>query len=255
LQCKVILLYKVSEERAMSDATGTKDGPHTDNAAGTEPGEGTAMDEETAMDARSAAAIMADADERARRELTPNALAIFAGWGLVFLLCNGIIWLAVHSQRPYTGPPGWTLGLVAVLAISFLTGYAAILNRAARGVGGVTARSRRTVYLSVAAGLAAVFAIEGGLRSSGASIGTTDLVGASGPILVYGLVCAGSAFAWRKRDMFALGLWLIAVAVGSVFAGAATAWGIDALAPAVGIVVALAVRRGQLGARGELSRS
>ena len=137
------------------------------------------------------------------------------------------------------------LGLVAALVAIFLASYAAILNRAARGVGGVTARSRLIIYLSVTAGLVAVFAIEGGLRSSGASIGTTDLVGASGPILVSGLACAGSALAWRRPDMSALGLWLIAVAAGSIFAGAATAWGIDALAPAAGVLVVLAVRRGR----------
>jgi hypothetical protein len=243
----------------MGEATGTRDGHGTGSGArtapGEGPGEGTAMDEETTMDARSAAAIMRDADERAKRELSPNGLAIFAGWALAFLLCNGIIWLAVHGQRPYSGPPGWALGVVAALVLIFLAGYAAILNRAARGVGGVTARSRLIVYLSVAAGLVAVFVIEGVVRASGASIGTTDLVGASGPILVYGLVVAGSASAWRQRDMFALGLWLIAVAVGSVFAGVPAVWGIDALAPAAGILVALAVRRRRPTAPGKPSRS
>jgi hypothetical protein len=229
----------------MGETTGTRDGPGMGNEAGTAQGERTAMDDEATMDARSAAAIVQDADEHARRELSPNGLAIFAGLALVFFLCNGIIWLAVHGRRPYLGPPGWILGLVTGLVLIFVIGYAAILNRAASGVGGVTARSRRIVYLSVAAGLVAVFAIEGGLRSSGASIGTTDLVGASGPILVYGLISAGFASAWRQRGMFALGLWLIAVAVGSVFAGPATAWGIDALAPAAGILVALAIRGGR----------
>jgi hypothetical protein len=238
----------------MGETTGTRDGPDTGNGARTAPGGGTAMDDETTMDARSAAAIMQDADEHARRELSPNGLAIFAGWALAFFLCNGVIWLAVHGQRPYLGPPGWTLGLVAALVFIFLIGYAAILNRAARGVGGVTARSRLIIYLSITAGLVAVFVVEGVLRSSGASIGTTDLVGASGPILVYGLVCAGSAFAWRQRDRFALGLWLIAVAVGSAFAGAVTAWGIDALAPAAGVLVALAVRRGRPIVPGEPGR-
>ena len=197
----------------------------------------------TTMDPQVAAAIMRDADEHARSELTPNGPVIFAGWALAFLLCNGVIWLAVRGQRPYLGPPGWTLGVVAGLVLIFVIGYAAVLNRAASGVGGVTARSRRIVYLSVVAGLVAVFAVEGGLRSSGASVSTTSLIGASGPILVYGLVCAGSAAAWRQRDTLILGLWLIAVAAGSVFAGAATAWGVDAVAPAAGILVALAVRR------------
>jgi hypothetical protein len=216
------------------------------------PGDG--MDEMT-MDAGSAAAIMRDADEHARRELTPNSVAIFVGLALLLVLTNGIIWLTVHGQRPYAGPPGWVLGMVSGIVLIFVIGYAAIVNRAASGVGGATARSRRIVYLSTAAGLVAVFAIEGGLRASGASIGTTDLVGASGPILVYGLSCAGFASVRRQWDIFALGLWLIAVAIGSAFASAATVWGIDAVAPAVGILVALAVRHGHLGEPSKLSRS
>lgn len=217
-------------------------------------GAGAAMNEEAAMDPQKAAAIMRDASEHARRELTPNGPAIYASWALVLLLSNGIIWLAVRGQRPYLGPPGWALGVVTGIVVIFLICYAAIAGRAASGVGGATARRRRVAYLSVAAGLVAVFAIEGGLRASGASIGTTDLVGASGPILVYGLASAGSAAASRQRTTAALGLWLIAVAACSAFATAATVWGIDAIAPAAGILIMLAVRRRRPSGPGMLSR-
>lgn len=209
-------------------------------------GGGAAMTEEAAMDPRDAATIMRDAGEHARRELNPNDPVIYASWALVLLLTNGIIWLAVRGQRPYLGPPGWALGVVAGLVVIFLIAYAAVISRAASGVGGATARRRRAVCLSVAAGLVAVFAVEGGLRASGASIGTTDLVGASGPILVYGLAIAGSAAASRQRTAAALGLWLIAVAAGSAFASAAAVWGIDAIAPSAGILIMVAVRRRRL---------
>ncbi len=229
-------------------------GETTADSPGTGNGAGSAMDEEPAMDPRDAAAIMRKASEHARRELTPNGPVIYAGLALVLLVCNGIVWLGVRGQRPYLGPPGWALGVVAGVVVIFVTGYAAIVNRAASGVGGATARWRRAVYLSVAAGLVAVFAIEGGLRASGASIATTDLVGASGPILVYGLAIAGFASASRQWATAALGLWLIAVAAGSAFASATTVWGIDAIAPAAGIAIMLAVRRGRIGGPGRLSR-
>ncbi len=201
------------------------------------------MSEDTAMNPHDAAAVLANASEHARRELTPNGPAIYAAWALGLLLSNGIIWLAVRGQHPYAGPPGWALGVVTGIVIVFLIGYAAIMNRAAAGVGGATMRRRRGVYLSVAAGLIAVFAIEGALRASGASISTTDLVGASGPILVYGLASTGYAAASRQPATAALGLWLTAVAIGSAFASAATVWGIDAAAPAAGILTMLALCR------------
>ncbi len=48
--------------------------------------DGADMDEGTGMDAQSAAVIMREARERARRELTINHPAIFATWALVYLL-------------------------------------------------------------------------------------------------------------------------------------------------------------------------
>lgn len=215
----------------MSGAAVTSNGPGT--------GDG------PAMDARSAAGVMRQAQERASGELTINRPLLLGCAGLVYLLAYGVVWLAVRGQRPYQGPPGWAVGVVTGLALIAVIATAAIVNRAVRGVGGASRRSRRVAILALTAGLVAVWGAEGGLLAAGASIGTVDLIGASGPVLVAGLVIAGAASAWRRWSGLGLGCWLIAAAIGSAFAAPATVWGIDALAGCTGFLfaAAIAVRR------------
>jgi general stress protein CsbA len=193
------------------------------------------------MDLLSAADIMQQAQEHASSELTVNRPLLLAGDGLVFLLAYGTVWLAVRGQRPYQGPPGWTLGVLTGLVLIAAIMLAAILNRAVSGVGGQSRRRRRIVLVSLAAGQVAVWAAEGGLYAAGASIGTVDLIAASGPILVAGLVIAAAVCAWRQWPGLGLGIWLIAAAAGSAFAAPATVWGIDALAGCAGFMFAAAI--------------
>ena len=195
------------------------------------------------MDPLSAADIMRQAQEQARGELTINRTLLLGGAGLFYLLAYGIVWLAVRGQRPYQGPPGWTLGVLTGLILIAVLMVGAVVNRAVSGVGGQSQRRRRIVFASFAAGLVAVWAIEGGLYAAGAGIGTVDLIGASGPILVAGLVIVAAVYAWRQWSGLglALGIWLVAVAVGSAFAAPATVWGIDAVAGCAGFLFAAAI--------------
>jgi hypothetical protein len=206
------------------------------------------MNQGTGMDAQDAAGILQQAREHARSELTVNRPLLLGGAGLFYLLAYGTVWLAVRGQRPYQGPPGWALGVMAGLVLVAVFMVAAVLNRAVSGVGGRSARRRRVAFVWLGAGLVAVWAIEGGLYAAGAGIGTVDRIGASGPILVAGLVIAGAAAAWRQRPGLGLGIWLIAAAAGSVFAAPAAVWGIDALAGCAGLLFAAAIssRRGRL---------
>ena len=205
----------------------------TRNSQGADDGPG--------MDPLSAADIMQQAQEHARSELTVNRPLLLAGAGLFYLLAYGTVWLAVRGQRPYQGPPGWTLGVLTLLVLILVLMLAAVLNRAVSGVGGQSRRRRRIAVLALAAGQVAVWAIEGGLYAAGANIGTVDLIAASGPFLVAGLIIVGAAQVWRQRYAIGLGLWLIAVAVGSAFAAPATVWGIDALAGCAGFLFAAAI--------------
>jgi hypothetical protein len=214
-------------ELIMGEMAGTTNGQDTDDGPG--------------MDALSAADIMQQAQEHAKSELTVNRPLLLGGAGLFYLLAYGTVWLAVRGQRPYQGPPGWTLGVVTGLVLIVVIMVAAVVNRAVSGVGGQSRRRRRIALLSIAAGQVAVWAIEGGLYAAGASIGTVDLIGASGPLLVAGLVIIAAAGAGRQWSGLSLGIWLVAAAVGSAFAAPATVWGIDALAGCAGFLFAAVI--------------
>ncbi|WP_300605097.1 hypothetical protein [Trebonia sp.] len=208
--------------------------------------EGTGMRDATgpdegAMDARDAIAIMGEARKRAEHELTINRPAIFASWGLVYLLGYGVIWLSVRGQRPYQAPQGWAIALVIVLAAIACATTVGVTNRAVSGVGGASARRRRSYVLAGALGLGGVYLMEAALRSAGASLGVIAVMGASGPILVAGVVLVASTAVWQNWHVFGLGGWQIVVAGCSGFAGAVGVWAVDALAAGAGFLVVAAV--------------
>lgn len=191
---------------------------------------GAEMDDGTGMDAHSASVIVQEARARAEHELTINSPAIFAAWALVYLLGYGSVWLSVRGQRPYQAPEGWAIALLIVLAAMALAVTAGVTDRAVSGVGGVSALRRRVYYLSLAAGWLGVIVMQAALRSDGVSRGAIGVFAASSPILVAGVVLVAGTAAWLNWYMFGLGIWLIAVAAFSGFAGPAGAWAVDALA-------------------------
>jgi hypothetical protein len=214
----------------MNEGTGMRDGAGAGEAAG--------------MGAQDAAVIMWDARERARHELTVNRAAIFASWALVYLLGYGVVWLSVREQRPFHAPAGWALALLAVVALGVT---AQLTDRATSGVGGLSAQRRRIYSLSLAVGLLGVYIMQPALRHAGASRGVISVFTASSPLLVAGVVLVAGTAAWLNWYAFGLGIWLIAVAAFSGFAGPAGVWAVDALAVGVPFLAmaAIAVARGR----------
>jgi uncharacterized membrane protein SirB2 len=209
--------------------------------------DGADMDAGTGMDAQSAAVIMQEARERARRELTINHPAIFATWALVYLLGYGTVWLSVRGQQPYHAPAGWALALLVLLAAVALAVTALVRDRAASGVGGMSALKRRIYSLSLAAGLAGVIIMQAALRYDGASRGVIGVFQASAPLLVAGVILVAGTAAWLNWYLFGLGIWLIAVAAFSGFAGPAGVWAVDALAVGIPFLAMAAIRLGRSG--------
>jgi hypothetical protein len=211
----------------MNEGTGMTHGPDMNEAAG--------------MDARGAAVIMGEARERARHQLTINRPAIFVSWALVYLLGYGVVWLSVRGQRPFHAPQGWALALLAVLAVLALGVTAGVTDRATSGVGGASQLRRRIYGLSLAVGLLGVYIMQPALRHAGASRGVISVFTASSPLLVAGVVLAAGTAAWLNWYAFGLGVWLIAVAAFSGFAGPAGVWAVDALAVGVPFLVMAAI--------------
>ena len=200
----------------MNEGTGMRDGADASEAAG--------------MDAQGAAVIMWEAQERARRELTVDRPLIFASWALVYLIGYGGVWLSVRGQQPFHAPAGWALALLTLLALLALGVTVAVTDRAASGVGGVSALRRRVYWLSLGIGLLGEIVMQLALRDAGASRGVLSVFTASAPLLVAGVVLVAGTAAWLNWYMFGLGIWLIAVAAFSGFAGPAGVWAVDALA-------------------------
>jgi hypothetical protein len=166
---------------------------------------------------------------------------IFASWALVYLLGYGAVWLSVRGQRPFHAPAGWALALLALLAVLALGITAAVTDRATTGVGGASQLRRRIYWLSLAVGLLGVYIMQPALRHAGAGHGVISVFTASSPLLVAGVVLAAGTAAWLNWYAFGLGVWLIAVAAFSGFAGPAGVWAVDALAVGVPFLVMAAI--------------
>ncbi|MGI8446244.1 MAG: hypothetical protein ACR2MP_03455 [Streptosporangiaceae bacterium] len=193
--------------------------------------------EGTPMDVQEAAVIMQDAGERARQEFRLSHRASFIAWGIILLLGYGTMWLIVRGQRPFHGTNPGAFAAVTLLANG--SALAAITQaRAESGVGGVSAMRRRIHFLSLIAGLAGMFVLEGALYRAGASRAVIGVFEAAAPVLVAGLFYLASSAVRLDWAMCALGVWLVAVAAGGAFAGPAGIWAVGALAGGLGFLLA-----------------
>ena len=187
-------------------------------------------DEETEMDLQQASAIMQEARDRARRALVVRRPVLLVVWGAAWMVSDGAIWLSVRGQRPYNGPTPAAL-VTLTMAIAAATVFAVIyLGRAGSGVGGLSVLQRRMLLLSYLGGYVALFTLEAAIDHAGASRAVLAVYGAAAPILLVALIIAASAAVFLDWSLLGLGLWLLAVAAGSGFAGPVTVWAVGALA-------------------------
>lgn len=187
-------------------------------------------DEETGMDLQQASAILQETRDRARRALVVRRPVLLAVWGAAWMVSDGVIWLSVREQRPYNGPtPAALLTLTMVIAAAAV--FAVIyVGRAGSGVGGLSVLQRRILLLSYLGGYVALFTLEAAIDHAGASRAVLGVYGAAAPILLVALIIAASGAVFLDWSLLGLGLWLLAVAAGSGFAGPVTVWAVSALA-------------------------
>jgi hypothetical protein len=196
--------------------------------------------QETSMDAANAAAIMAEAGERARRRLRPDYRVTFTIWGVLWLLGYGITWLVVRGQHPVSGPVPATFA--ATVLISGLVAAATVEQ--ARDESGVRGRSvalRRIFFASFLLGFAGMFALEGALARAGAGRPVLILFEAAAPILVIGLLYLARSAAGLDWPVAVLGAWMVVVAAAGGYAGPRAVWAIDALAVGLAFLVTAAL--------------
>jgi hypothetical protein len=204
--------------------------------------DGTGTDQGMNMNAADAAAIIAEADARARHILRPDHRVTFLVWGVIWFVGDGLMWLAVRDQHPYHGPnPG---GYAATVLLAVLVSLASVgQSRAETGVGGLSVLRRWTFFLSVLAGIGGAFAIEGALVRAGASRPAVGVFEAVAPIAVIGLIYLARFSAQQAWAVAGLGLWLVIVAAVGAYTGPQTVWAVIALAAGPAFVLAAAVEQ------------
>jgi len=204
--------------------------------------DGTGTDQGMNMNAADAAAIIAEADARARHILRPDHRVTFLVWGVIWFVGDGLMWLAVRDQHPYHGPnPG---GYAATVLLAVLVSLASVgQSRAETGVGGLSVLRRWTFFLSVLAGIGGAFAIEGALVRAGASRPVVGVFEAVAPIAVIGLIYLARFSAQQAWAVAGLGLWLVIVAAVGAYTGPQTVWAVIALAAGPAFVLAAAVEQ------------
>jgi hypothetical protein len=209
----------------MNEGTGMKDSAGTGEAAG--------------MDAQGAAGILREAGDQARRELRVRRPVLFVTWGLVLLAGYGAMWLSARGQHPYHGPAWQTLLLAFLLFLAAALVTAQVVDRAASGVGGRSELQRGIFCLALVAGFAALEIEKSALSHAGASGPIAALTGQAAPMLAAGLVFVASSAvsAGLNWPRLALGLWLLAVAAGGVWAGPVANLAVYALAGGGGILL------------------
>jgi hypothetical protein len=203
------------------------------------PGSGEAV----GLDPQAAAVIMRQARERADSELRVRRPVLFLTWGLALLIGYGAMWLSVRGQHPYH-EPAWPTLLLALLLLVIAAGITAqVVDRAASGVGGQSEVQRWIFALAMVAGYAALGIEKAALGNAGASRPVLALLGVTAPILVAGLVLLASSASTGRLDWprLAVGIWLLAVAAGSMWDGPVTAVAVCALAGGGGILLMAAI--------------
>lgn len=213
----------------MNESAGMKDGADAGEVAD--------------LDAQGAAAILQQARERARRELTVRRPVLFVTWGVVVLVSYGAMWLSVRGQHPYRGPAWETLMLAFLLFLAAAGATANVVDRAATGVGGRSEMQRGIFALALAVGFAALEIEKQALSHAGASRPLVSLFGEAIPLLIAGLVFVASSAASSTPNWprLAVGSWLLAVAAGGAWAGPVTNLAVCALAGGGGILLMAAI--------------
>jgi len=199
------------------------------------------MAEGETMDARAAAALMRQAQERARDALELRRPPVYAAWGVAWLVGLGAMWLSVRGQHPYRGPSGVSSAVLGVLTCAAVLVTMIMVIRATRGVGGPSVLQGRIYGMAWLLGFAAMFTVTGALAGHGASHAVQGIAFAAGPVLVTAVIYLVAAAVWLDRSMFALGAWLALVCAVAAWTGPVSVLLVEALAGGGGFLLAAAL--------------
>ena len=195
------------------------------------------------IDPRIAAQLLQDSTRQAKRQFDvwpPYLLFIGA---IIFLLAFGAVWWSVRGQHPYVGPNGSALAEMYGGILVWIIFVSVVLKRANSGVGGHSAHQRKAYRSGLFTVIVAYSAFQGALYHAGASHAIVyGVYPASVPWLFAGTVFVTIGAIREELPSLTLGIVLIAVGLGSAFAGPVAAWLVTGIGLAAAFVSFAAAR-------------
>lgn len=152
------------------------------------------------------------------RRLAVNPVPIFAVWGVTFLVGWGACYLAAPGG-PRVLAVAAAVPIVVVLYVVAIAVPIVLGARAGRGVRGPSRLTGAMYGWAWTLGFLALAAINTGLIRQGLAPATISMLWTGTAQLVTGLIYLGGGMLWRDLVQYALGVWMLIVAAGSVFAG------------------------------------
>ncbi|MGH9101815.1 MAG: hypothetical protein ACRDYD_02350 [Acidimicrobiales bacterium] len=186
--------------------------------------------------ARQALALVDEQRRQVTARLFPDPGPILAAWGCTYLIGFGALWLSAGSHGAFA-TWGAAVLLIGLGSCSSAVGVAR-MARLGRGVDGPSRRSAVTFSWCWPVSLLAVLAFDVGLSRHGVPGTALSLLWPASFLLVGAVLflCAGVMFG--DRAQLGLGLWSLAVAAASTFAGQPANFAVLALAGGVGLLTA-----------------
>jgi hypothetical protein len=198
--------------------------------------------DEGELDPREAAKLLKQTKKDAQRKFDVNSPLLSLIQAGVVAVGYGALWYSVRGQHPYSGPTGLALITVYGGVIVSIVATTVVFKRAYTGVRGRSLRLRQAEIGTVVASFVATAIFQGALKYDGASHAIVyGVFPAAGPFLVVGAAVAGMGAAREEWLMFGGGLAVIALAVGSAFAGPAGAWAVIGVGLFLGVLGRAAV--------------
>jgi hypothetical protein len=191
----------------------------------TTPGEGN-----DPLDPRQAAGLLRETQRAARHQFTYETPLLSLANALIVLVIYGAIWSSSRGHHPYRGPSLGVIGAVYIMVAVIIVVSVTIYVRARAGISGPSRREERITAIPLIASMVGVYVFDGALKYDGFSVAIVyGVFDAAAPWLVVGAVLAGLGAA--KEDWWKLGagIVVIAIGVGSVFAGPVNVWGVLAV--------------------------